>query len=91
MVSSGSSGRSGATSPSRAGRRKELDLRWCNSYSTWHGVREFQIALDMLAAGRVLAEPLITHRFPLAEIAQAFAAADDKRASNAVKVVVKPS
>ena len=45
----------------------------------------------MLAAGRVLAEPLITHRFPLAEIAQAFAAADDKRASNAVKVVVKPS
>lgn len=75
----------------RAANRKELDLRWCNSYSTWHGVREFQIALDLLAERRVQAEPLITHRFALDQIAQAFAAADDKRASNAVKVVVKPS
>ena len=56
----------------RAANRKELDLRWCNSYSTWHGVREFQIALDMLAEGRVQAEPLITHRFPLTEIGAAF-------------------
>jgi threonine dehydrogenase-like Zn-dependent dehydrogenase len=74
----------------RAANRKELDIRWCNSYSTWHGVREFQIALDMLAAGRVQAQPLITHRYPLGEIGAAFAAADDKRASGAVKVVVQP-
>jgi threonine dehydrogenase-like Zn-dependent dehydrogenase len=74
----------------RAANRKELDLRWCNSYSTWHGQREFQIALDMLADGRVQAEPLITHRFPLARIADAFQAADDKRASGAMKVVVQP-
>jgi threonine dehydrogenase-like Zn-dependent dehydrogenase len=74
----------------RAGNRKELDLRWCNSYATWHGVREFQIALDMVASGRVQAEPLITHRYPLAEIADAFEAADDKRASGAVKVLVQP-
>lgn len=74
----------------RAANRKELDLRWCNSYSTWHGVREFQIALDLLSEGRVQAEPLITHRYPLAEIGAAFAAADDKRASGAVKVVVQP-
>ena len=74
----------------RAANRKELDLRWCNSYSTWHGQREFQIALDMVAAGRVDAEPLISHRFPLTEIAAAFVAADDKRASGAVKVIVQP-
>ena len=74
----------------RAANRKELDLRWCNSYSTWRGVREFQIALDMLASGRVQAEPLISHRFPLLEIASAFEAADDKRASGAVKVIVQP-
>ena len=74
----------------RAANRKELDLRWCNSYSTFHGQREFQIALDMLASGRVQAEPLITHRYPLTEIAEAFRAADDKRASGAVKVVVQP-
>jgi threonine dehydrogenase-like Zn-dependent dehydrogenase len=44
----------------------------------------------MLAEGRVQAEPLITHRFPLTEIGAAFVAADDKRASGAVKVVVQP-
>jgi threonine dehydrogenase-like Zn-dependent dehydrogenase len=74
----------------RAANRKEIDLRWCNSYGSWNGVREYQIALDMVAEGRVRAEPLITHRFPLAEIGEAFRAADDKRASGAVKVVVQP-
>src|SRR5205823_5445312 len=74
----------------RAANRKEVDLRWCNSYATWNGVREYQIALDLVADGRVQAEPLITHRFPLAAIADAFATADDKRASGAVKVIVRP-
>ncbi|MCC7366997.1 MAG: alcohol dehydrogenase catalytic domain-containing protein [Chloroflexi bacterium] len=76
--------------PYRAGNRKELDVLWCNSYSTWHGQREFQIALHMVADGRVQAEPLVTHRFPLVEIGAAFAAADDKRGSGSVKVVVQP-
>jgi threonine dehydrogenase-like Zn-dependent dehydrogenase len=70
--------------------RKELSLHWVWSYGHWKGVPEFQIALDMLAAGRVDAAPLITHRFPLAEIRAAFAAADDKRASAAIKVLVIP-
>jgi 2-desacetyl-2-hydroxyethyl bacteriochlorophyllide A dehydrogenase len=68
--------------------RKELTITWSNSYSTWHGRSEYQIALDLLAAGRVRAEPLLTHHFPLERIAEAFAAADDKRASGAVKVLV---
>jgi threonine dehydrogenase-like Zn-dependent dehydrogenase len=70
--------------------RKEVSLRWVWSYGTWQGIPEFQIALDMLASGRVEAAPLITHRFPLARIAGAFAAADDKRASGAIKVLVNP-
>ena len=74
----------------RAANRKEIDLRWCNSYASWNGVREYQIALDLVAEGRVQAEPLITHRYPLSEITEAFAAADDKRASGAVKVIVQP-
>jgi threonine dehydrogenase-like Zn-dependent dehydrogenase len=53
-------------------------------------VPEFQIALDLLASGRTDAAPLITHRFPLDQISAAFAAADDKRASGAIKVLVLP-
>lgn len=74
----------------RAANRKEVDLRWCNSYSTWNGRREYQIALDLLAAGRCDAESLVTHRFALDDIAEAFRAADDKKHSGAVKVVVRP-
>ncbi|TAK21366.1 MAG: hypothetical protein EPO26_15700 [Chloroflexota bacterium] len=74
----------------RTANRKEIDLRWCNSYASWNGVREYQIALDMVVEGRVQAEPLVTHRFPLTRISEAFQAADDKKGSGAIKVVVQP-
>lgn len=74
----------------RVAYRKELTLTWSNSYSRWGGVSEYEIALDLLARGRVRAEPLITHHYPLDEIAQAFAAADNKRESGALKVLVHP-
>src|SRR5439155_25652987 len=70
----------------RAANRKEIDLRWCNSYASWNGAREYKIALDMVAEGRVKADPLVTHRFALADIAEAFRTADDNRASGAVTV-----
>jgi threonine dehydrogenase-like Zn-dependent dehydrogenase len=70
--------------------RKEISLRWVWSYGTWQGVPEFRIALDMMASAKINATPLITHRFPLDRIAEAFAAADDKRASGAIKVLVIP-
>jgi 2-desacetyl-2-hydroxyethyl bacteriochlorophyllide A dehydrogenase len=70
--------------------RKEVDLRWINSYSTWDGVREFQIALDLLATGRVNARALITHRVPLDRVADGFALANDKARSSAIKVLVIP-
>jgi threonine dehydrogenase-like Zn-dependent dehydrogenase len=75
---------------SRLCMRKELSLQWVWSYGLWHGVPEYQIALDMLAGGRVAAAPLITHRFPLVRISEAFAAAADKRMSGAIKVLVIP-
>ncbi|MDP6775962.1 MAG: hypothetical protein QGI83_04275 [Candidatus Latescibacteria bacterium] len=56
----------------------------------WDGVSEYQIALDLLASGRIETEPLITHRFPMDRIGQAFAAADDKARSGAIKVLVIP-
>ena len=70
--------------------RKELSLLWVWSYAMWGTRTEYAIALDMLAEGRIKALPIITHRFPLSEIADAFEAADDKGASDSIKVVVEP-
>jgi threonine dehydrogenase-like Zn-dependent dehydrogenase len=72
------------------GMAKELVLTWSNSYSSWHGISEYQTALDLLASDRLNAGPIITHRFPQSQIADAFSAADNKRASGAIRVVVNP-
>jgi threonine dehydrogenase-like Zn-dependent dehydrogenase len=74
----------------RVAYRKELTITWCNSYSRWNGVSEYAIALDMLAAGTLAAEPIISHHYPLDRIGEAFAAAADKKQSNAIKVLVHP-
>jgi len=70
--------------------RKEVSVHWVWSYGMWSGVPEFKIALDMMTSGKIAVAPLITHRFPLARIDEAFAAADDKRTSGAIKVLVIP-
>ena len=70
--------------------RKELTLAWSWSYGMWDGVPEFRIALDLLARGRIETAPLITHRFALDRIDEAFATADDKAKSGAIKVLVVP-
>lgn len=69
---------------------REVCIRWSWSYALWEGVSEFQVALDLLAAGKLKAREYITHTFPLDRIGQAFAAADNKRESGAIKVVVLP-
>jgi threonine dehydrogenase-like Zn-dependent dehydrogenase len=70
--------------------RKELTITWCNSYSRWNGVSEYAVALDMLASGRISAEAIISHHYSLDRIGEAFAAAADKKRSNAIKVLVHP-
>jgi 2-desacetyl-2-hydroxyethyl bacteriochlorophyllide A dehydrogenase len=70
--------------------QKELTVAWSNSYSTWDGVSEYRIALDLLASGALSADPLITHHFPLTDVREAFAVADDRRRTGAVKVLVHP-
>lgn len=47
--------------------------------------REFPEAIRLLSAGTVMVDRLVTHRFPLAEIGEAFAA---HRSSEAIKVIV---
>ena len=69
---------------------KELIIKWSNSYSQWQGVPEYKMALDILARGQVDPAPFISSHYPLEQIGEAFAAADDKRSSGAVKVMVHP-
>jgi len=68
--------------------RNEIDLVFSWSYSTWQGVPEFEIALDLLARGELDAESLITHKFPLDRISDAFHAALNKGESGALKVLI---
>ncbi|WP_347708846.1 alcohol dehydrogenase catalytic domain-containing protein [Meiothermus sp. CFH 77666] len=61
----------------------ELTLRGSLMYT----FRDYQEALRLLAQGCVRVEPLITHRFPLGEAQEAFAAA--LRREEAVKVILE--
>ena len=51
---------------------------------------EYQIGLELLATGRVRVGPMITHRFPLAEVVLAFEVARDKPGHGALKVIIEP-
>ncbi len=60
---------------------RELQLTAAMSYTT-----EFEDVIKMLESGRVEVSPMISHRFPLSEFAEAFAQA--QRQDEAVKVLV---
>jgi L-iditol 2-dehydrogenase len=68
--------------------RNEIDLVFSWSYSTWEGAPEFEIALDLLTRGELNAKALITHKFPLDRISDAFHAALNKDESGALKVLL---
>jgi len=69
-------------------RGQEIDLISVSSFSYWGNDREFKIVLDLLIDGRIDAKSLITHRFPLEKINEAFETAENKRKTNAIKVVI---
>jgi L-iditol 2-dehydrogenase len=63
---------------------KEVDIT-----PVYLGRDAFPAALDMLASGRVHADAIVTHRFPLAEMKTAMETAVYQR-NNAIKVIVTP-
>jgi len=67
---------------------KELVLYGSGCYSQIGTRRDFEIAIEMLAADPARFEALVTHRFGLCDIQQAFETALDKKASGALKVMV---
>lgn len=68
--------------------RYEIDVIFSYSYSTWNGQSEFQIALDLLSKGRIDARSLITHKFTIDKLKDAFACALNKDESSALKVMI---
>ena len=47
------------------------------------------VALALLAAGKIQAQPLVTHTFPLPEVHRAFEVFE-KRIGDPIKVIVHP-
>jgi threonine dehydrogenase-like Zn-dependent dehydrogenase len=67
---------------------KEASLLWSNSYGRVGASSEFDQTLELMASGRLDGESFITHRYPLEQIAEAFAVFADKTRSHAIKVLV---
>jgi len=69
--------------------RKEQTLVMAHCYGVLDGRHDFDLAIDLMASGRVPFHKIVTHRFPLSQIDQAFATARS-RAAGPVKVLVTP-
>jgi threonine dehydrogenase-like Zn-dependent dehydrogenase len=68
---------------------KELAIISSFMYASNGAVRDSDVAAMLLSKHPEIAKTLITHRFPLAEVKQAFAVARDRKAG-AIKVVLEP-
>lgn len=75
----------------RFARSRELTIVWSFCYGRRGGKTEFRIAIDLLAAGKIDPNPLVTHRFGLDDIFQAFAVAAGRDEFGSVKVLVTPN
>jgi 2-desacetyl-2-hydroxyethyl bacteriochlorophyllide A dehydrogenase len=79
------------TLDSGLGMARELTIRWSNSFGSWKGASEHGTALELAASGKLNPDPIITHHFSLEAIGEAFAAADGKAESGAIRVMVHPA
>ena len=68
----------------------ELSLVGVMGYGTFYGQDEMQQALDLMQAGRIALEPLITLTVPLQDVDRGFRAMLSRTASPCIKVLVLP-
>ena len=68
----------------------EIDLMGVSGFYFWGNDPEFKIVTDLLSAGKLHATQMITHRFPLEKINEAFETAVDKERTKSIKVVIEP-
>jgi threonine dehydrogenase-like Zn-dependent dehydrogenase len=68
---------------------KEITLVNSCMYAASSVGRDFDIAVALLSRNALIADTLITHRFPLDEVKQAFSVASDRKAGE-IKVVLEP-
>jgi 2-desacetyl-2-hydroxyethyl bacteriochlorophyllide A dehydrogenase len=69
---------------------KELNVKAAWGYEYWTHMKEFEVALDMLAQGRIDAKTLVTHKYPLDKVADAYTTAINKSKSESIKVQLIP-
>jgi len=79
----------GVSFPQMAAQQKEMTIVTSSLFSASGPVRDFDVAVMLLSKNPTIARVLITHRYPLAEVKQAFAVARDRKAG-AIKVVLEP-
>ena len=68
----------------------ERTLTTRGSFGWWGTRRQFSIAIDLVAKGLAPLERLVTHRFPLSEIREAFEVTENKPEYRAIKIVINP-
>ncbi len=67
----------------------EIDVVPISGFYFWGNDPEFKIVTDLLIAGKLHATEMITHKFPLEKINEAFETAADKKKTNSIKVVIE--
>jgi L-iditol 2-dehydrogenase len=68
----------------------EIDLIGVSGFYFWGNDPEFKIVTDLLSQGKLHATEMITHKFPLEKINEAFDTAANKDKTKSIKVVVEP-
>jgi 2-desacetyl-2-hydroxyethyl bacteriochlorophyllide A dehydrogenase len=67
---------------------KEARLTGAWGYAYWNHLKEFDVSLGLLESGKIDAKSLITHKFPLEKISEAFEVALEKGSTQSIKVQI---